>query len=196
MTRCGRLAAGLLMAAGAVSCGASVSGPTAASGTTAARVSEFHSVRGLGETPAPARIRIDAIGVRAAVEPVGRAADGTVEPPTHWGTVGWYARGPRPGDPGPAVLLGHVDSRSGPAVFYRLRLLRAGDVVLVGRTDATTATFVVRRVESYPKKAFPTEDVYLPTLDPELRLVTCGGAFDSAVGHYVDNVIVFATLQR
>lgn len=89
--------------------------------------------------------------------------------------------------------LGHVDSRRGPAVFYRLSELRPGDEALVDRRDGTTATFTVDRLERHPKTRFPREEVYYPTLDRELRLVTCGGAFDEATGHYLDNVVVFAT---
>lgn len=155
----------------------------------------FHSVRTLRDTPEPTRVRISTIGVDASVEHVGRAPDDTVAAPARWDTVGWYALGPAPGDPGPAILLGHVDSKTGPAVFYRLSSLRAGDVVTVVRADGSVVRFVVDRVQRYPKRAFPTQQVYLPTLTPELRLVTCGGAFDPRVGHYVDNVIAYAHLS-
>ena len=114
--------------------------------------------------------------------------------PHQWDTAGWYAAGTRPGDPGSAVILGHVDSRSGPAVFYRLRELRRGDLVEVVRADGSRVRFTVQRVQEYPKARFPTADVYYPTLTPMLRLVTCGGAFDRNLRHYLDNVIVFATL--
>ena len=109
--------------------------------------------------------------------------------------AGWYEGGTRPGDPGSAVILGHVDSTSGPAVFYRLRELRPGDRVEVVRAGGSRVAFTVDRVEQYPKRRFPTAEVYYPTLGPKLRLVTCGGAFDDATGHYTDNVIVFASLR-
>jgi sortase (surface protein transpeptidase) len=109
--------------------------------------------------------------------------------------AGWYAPGTRPGDPGSAVILGHVDSKHAPAVFYRLRELRRGDEVLVRRADGSTLRFVVQRTQQYPKARFPTDDVYYPTLAPELRLVTCGGVFDNNWGHYLSNVIVFARMR-
>jgi len=108
--------------------------------------------------------------------------------------AGWYAGGTRPGDPGSAVILGHVDSRSGPAVFYRLRELRPGDTVEVARADGSKVRFAVQRTEQYDKRRFPTDEVYYPTLTPALRLVTCGGQFDHTTGHYRSNVIVFATM--
>jgi sortase (surface protein transpeptidase) len=110
--------------------------------------------------------------------------------------AGWYAGGTRPGDPGSAVILGHVDSKSGPAVFYRLGELRRGDGVTIRRADGSSVRFVVQRTEQYPKRRFPTDAVYYPTLTPALRLVTCGGQFDYATGHYRSNVIVFATIER
>jgi hypothetical protein len=162
-------------------------------------VRDFHSTRAYRGTPVPVRLKIPRIGVSTGLQPLGRDPDGAVEVPSgphQWDTAGWYALGTRPGDPGSAVILGHVDSTSGPAVFYRLRELRRGDLVSVARADGSTVRFAVQRVQEYPKARFPTADVYYPTLTPMLRLVTCGGAFDRSVHHYVDNVIVFATLSR
>jgi hypothetical protein len=138
-------------------------------------------------------VRIPSIHVRSSLERLGRAADGTVQVPREWDRAGWYSGGFRPGQPGPAVLLGHVDSRSRPAVFYDLRRLKPGDLVLVDRADRTTARFRVTGVEQYRKTRFPSDLVYFPTLEPSLRLVTCGGSFDATSGHYRDNVIVLAT---
>jgi sortase (surface protein transpeptidase) len=90
------------------------------------------------------------------------------------------------------VILGHVDSTGGPAVFYRLRELRRGDQITVTRADGSTVRFVVQRTEQTLKRRFPTDDVYYPTLRPGLRLVTCGGEFDSGTGHYRSSIIVFA----
>jgi sortase (surface protein transpeptidase) len=165
-----------------------------AEGLAAAR--RFRSVRGYRATALPVRLEIPGIGVSTALERLGRAPDRTVEVPSEWQVAGWYAEGPRPGDPGSAVVLGHVDSRSGPAVFYRLDELGRGDRVEVVRADGSRARFTVDRTERYEKDRFPTADVYYPTLTPMLRLVTCGGPFDLASGHYRDNVIVFATLDR
>jgi hypothetical protein len=156
----------------------------------------FRSARGYRKTPVPVRLEIARIGVSTGLQRLGRARDGTVEVPSEWGVAGWYAGGTRPGDPGSAVILGHVDSKSGPAVFYRLRELRPGDVVEVVRAGGSRARFTVERLEQVDKLRFPTDDVYYPTLTPMLRLVTCGGAFDPASGHYRSNVIVYATLSR
>ena len=165
--------------------------PEQARGVDAAR--EFRSARGYRATPVPVRIEIPKIGVSSPLIRLGKAANGTVEVPEPFDRAGWYAPGTRPGDPGSAVILGHVDSKTGPAVFYRLRELRRGDEVDVKRADGSTVRFVVQRSEQYPKKRFPTDQVYYPTLSPELRLVTCGGEFDRGWGHYLSNVIVFAT---
>jgi sortase (surface protein transpeptidase) len=156
----------------------------------------FRSVRRYRATDLPVRLEIPAIGVATGLERLGRAPDRTVEVPSDWQVAGWYAEGPRPGDPGSAVVLGHVDSKSGPAVFYRLRELRPGDRVEVVRADGSRVRFRVDRSERYAKTRFPTAEVYYPTLTPMLRLVTCGGPFDAAAGHYRDNLIVFASLVR
>jgi hypothetical protein len=140
----------------------------------------------------PARISIPAIGVDARVIRLGLDRNGALEVPSRWGDAGWYVHSPRPGDPGPAVMAGHVDSTSGPAVFYRLGALRRGAVIRVARADGTTARFRVQRVERWPKAHFPTHRVYGDTRRPTLRLITCGGAFDGGTGHYTDNTIVFA----
>jgi sortase (surface protein transpeptidase) len=165
-----------------------------ARGLEAAR--EFRSPRGYRATPVPVRLDIPAIGVSTALEQLGQAPEGTVEVPADWDVAGWYAPGPRPGDPGSAVMLGHVDSTSGPAVFFRLRQLRRGDRIEVTRADGSRVRFVVARIDQYDKQRFPTDDVYYPTLTPTLRLVTCGGTFDRSSGHYRANIIVFATLRR
>jgi sortase (surface protein transpeptidase) len=165
-----------------------------AAGVDAAR--EFRSTRGYRATPAPVRIEIPKIGVASSLVRLGRAADKTVEVPAQWGQAGWYAPGTRPGDPGSAVILGHVDSKRGPAVFFRLRELRPGDQVRVVRADGSTVRFAVARTAQYGKTRFPTDEVYYPTLTPALRLVTCGGSFDATAGHYRSNLIVFATLVR
>ena len=142
----------------------------------------------------PVRVEIPGIGVASSLDRLGRAPDGTVEVPREWEVAGWYAPGPRPGDPGSAVILGHVDSKGGPAVFYRLRQLRRGDQIKIGRADGSAVRFVVQRTEQYPKDRFPTDEVYYPTLTPALRLVTCGGEFDATIGRYRSNLIVFATM--
>ena len=162
-----------------------------------AAVRGFESVRAYRATPVPVRLRIPAIGVDTGLQRLGQDNDGSVEVPKgphKWDMAGWYGDGTRPGDPGSAVLLGHVDSTAGPAVFYRLRDLRPGDRVEVVRADGSRAWFAVERVARYPKTRFPTDDVYYPTLTPRLRLVTCGGSFDPRAHSYRSNVIVFAKL--
>ncbi len=99
-----------------------------------------------------------------------------------------------PGRLGPAVIAGHVDSRSGPAVFYRLRELRPGDLVVVERADGTRLRFLVERVDRFPKAGFPTAAVFGPVPSAALRLITCAGDFDRASGHYLDNLVVSARL--
>jgi len=141
----------------------------------------------------PVTVSIPAIGVRSAVVPLRLDDRGVLEAPEDFDRVGWFAAGPAPGDPGPAVVAGHVDSRRGPAVFFRLKELRPGDRVEVQRSDGATAHFRVDAVERYPKGRFPTASVYGPTPGRVLRLITCGGTFDAARRSYRDNIVVYAT---
>jgi LPXTG-site transpeptidase (sortase) family protein len=144
------------------------------------------------QMPVPSRLLIPAIGVRAPLVPLGRNRDGSVEVPAGFSVAGWFRPGPEPGERGAAVILGHVDSRSGPGVFYRLEALRRGDVIRVRLVTRETVTFVVTGSTEVSKRRFPTKLVYAHTRKPTLRLVTCGGAFDSATGHYLNNYVVFA----
>ena len=141
----------------------------------------------------PDRIKIDSIGVDAPIVDLQRAADQTLEVPG-WDDAGWWERGPEPGERGPAVIAGHVDSKAGPAVFYRLRDLQPGAPIEVLLDDGRNVTFTVDRTERFAKDAFPTLDVYGITDGSELRLITCDGDFDRSVGHYEDNLVVYATL--
>ena len=111
--------------------------------------------------------------------------------PDSFHVVGWYEHGVAPGQAGPAVFLGHVDSVSGPGIFYRLGAIRPGDHVVVTRRDGRSITFVITGVRQYSKTAFPTIDVYGDTAAPTIRLVTCGGAFDSSTHHYLSNTVAF-----
>jgi len=137
-------------------------------------------------------VSIPAIGVSTNVLRLGLNADGSLQVPATYDVAGWWAGGPTPGTLGPAVIVGHVDSTRGPAVFYLLRDLRPGDRVWVTREDGSRVGFAVQRVIQVPKVAFPTAQVYGPVPYPALRLITCGGAFNHETGHYLDNVIVFA----
>lgn len=163
----------------------------------ATRLAEIGSHRADGEpvtVAAPTRVVIPEIDVDSELQRLGRDQRGAIEAPGAWDTAGWYADGAKPGQPGPAVILGHVDSRQGPAVFFRLRELDAGDRIVIFRQDGSRVTFVVDRLERHAKTRFPTDDVYLPTLRQTLRLVTCDGMFDRSTGHYRDNLVVFAEL--
>ncbi|WP_407924419.1 class F sortase [Actinokineospora pegani] len=143
---------------------------------------------------APVGLTIPAIGVdETDLVPLTLGANGELTAPTDFARVGWYAAGTVPGDVGPAVLAGHVDSRTGPAVFFRLRELAPGDRITVRRDDDTTAEFTVDEVRHYPKAAFPTDAVYAPVPGAALRLITCGGSFDTERRSYRDNVVVFAS---
>lgn len=141
---------------------------------------------------APVRVSIPAIGVDSTLVGLGVDGAGALVPPTDFAKAGWFADGTVPGDVGPAVIAGHVDSYTGPAVFYRLEDLAAGDAVQVARSDGRTVEFRVTRVAQYPKDDFATTEVYGPTTDAELRLITCGGTFDSSRRSYRDNVVVYA----
>lgn len=152
----------------------------------------FRSVRTYQTVSVPVRLRIPALHVDTRLQRLGVQADGTIAVPGSPDIAGWYERGPRPGQPGPAVILGHVDSQSGPGVFVNLRNVRLGTTVVVDRADGSTVTFRVTAVSRVAKTQFPTDLVYAPTLDPTLRLVTCGGSFDRARGSYRDNVIAYA----
>jgi hypothetical protein len=138
----------------------------------------------------PLEVLVPRIGLRSKLVGLRLNLDGTVQVPDSYGVAGWYRDGPAPGDPGAALILGHVDSKSGPGIFFRLRELRKGDAVLVRRADGTTVRFIVDRLATYPKSRFPTAKVYAQTGPPELRLITCTGAFSK--GHYLDNLVLFA----
>jgi hypothetical protein len=140
----------------------------------------------------PRRLVIDAIGLDAVIEPVELADDGSLAPPESASRVGWFSQSSRPGELGPAVFVGHLDSLDGPAVFARLRDLVVGDLVRVGGADGSSASYVVSAVDRYPRESFPTEAVYGATPEPSVRLITCGGPFERGTG-YADNVVVAAT---
>ncbi|MDQ3608019.1 MAG: class F sortase [Actinomycetota bacterium] len=141
------------------------------------------------------RIRIAAIGVEAPVIRLGLTDDERLEVPARTDQAGWWSGGEFPGHKGPAVIVGHVDSSTGPAVFFGLRELEPGDVVEVTPRGRRTVRFVVDRLEDVPKDGFPTRAVYGPTPGSTLRLVTCSGTFDESSGHYRDNLVVFARRQ-
>ncbi|MFI6320801.1 class F sortase [Nonomuraea sp. NPDC050556] len=142
----------------------------------------------------PTRVLVPRLGINAPLVVLGVEDDGSlaVPPLDHANVAGWYGGGPTPGERGSAVIAGHLDTRTGPAVFAKLHELRAGDVVGVVRTDGTVAVFAVERLERTPKTSFPADDVYGPSDERKLALITCGGAFDQGKRSYDDNVIVRA----
>jgi sortase (surface protein transpeptidase) len=143
---------------------------------------------------APLELRIPAIGVSTSMAELGLNPDNTVEVPTDFQQAGWFAPGPAPGQPGSAVILGHVDSHRGPAVFFRLRSLRRGDAVEVRLADGAVAHFAVTAVETYLKEEFPAERVYGPHGGSALQLVTCGGEFDRKARSYLSNIVAYTSL--
>ena len=144
----------------------------------------------------PVSLTIPLIGVQTKLVTLGLTTTGELQVPSSTSVAGWYTGSPRPGTIGPAIIVGHIDSLTGPGVFYRLSELAAGDKVYVKRADGTLVEFRVTSVQTYLKDRFPTEKVYGPVPDPELRLITCGGAFDAATGHYLSNIVVYATEVR
>jgi LPXTG-site transpeptidase (sortase) family protein len=140
----------------------------------------------------PARVIVGRLGISAKLQPIGLGAGGELLPPTY-GSAGWYRSGPEPGEPGRAVIAGHVDSKAGPDVFAALSEARQGDRIVVQLVDGTEKVFTVDSVGLYKKSAFPTDRVYGGSSTPELRLITCGGTYDRSRGGYQSNVVVFAT---
>lgn len=147
----------------------------------------------------PTHLTIPGIGVDARVGQVGRDAHGAIEVPQpgpDYNRPAWYRYSPTPGQIGPAVIVGHVDSAAeGPSVFFRLGALKAGNTVRVRRADGRTLTFRVDRVAEYGKDDFPTARVYGATRTPQLRLITCGGSFDPDARSYRDNIVAYASLR-
>lgn len=144
----------------------------------------------------PLRIRIPAIGVSAPIVSVGVRKSGEIQAPplSRPNLTGWYRLGPAPGDQGPSVILGHLNTRSGSAVFNRLRELKRGNKISVLRADGKLAIFTVDGVEQVSKSTFPSNRVYGNTSTAALRLITCGGAYNAKDHSYTDNVVVYATL--
>lgn len=152
--------------------------------------------RAAGAAPARPRLEIPSIDVAAHAVDLGLNRDGSLEVPKDYDEVGVWKRGPEPGERGPAVIAGHVDSRDAPAVFYRLRRLRRGDRVRWEGENGVTERFVVTRTEEHRKAEFPTAKVYKDTRRAELRLITCSGPVDASRRRSLNNLIVFARRVR
>lgn len=143
----------------------------------------------------PTRVQIPAIGVDTTLEDLAIDESGRLAAPVDFDLAGWYSGGVVPGEVGPAIIAGHVDSPTAPAVFAEIGDLAAGDEIIVTLADGTALTFAVSGTTQSAKAEFPTAAVYSNVPTPELRLITCGGIFDSSTGHYLDNLIVFAELR-
>ncbi|GAA2676238.1 class F sortase [Actinoplanes palleronii] len=169
-------------------------GSTSTSGGDATTAGDALTVGPLMSTSVPTRVVIPALDVDVPLIGLGLQADGAMQVPTDAKTVGWYTRAPTPGALGPAVLAGHVDFKNKPGTFNKLTDLKAGDSINVDRADGSMAMFRVVKVDRYAKDRFPTDAVYGAINRAGLRLITCGGDFDSAAGHYEDNIVVYADL--
>jgi sortase (surface protein transpeptidase) len=193
-----RPAVRLVLAVVALAAGATalIASSAAAPGVTTAQRRPATAVVAAASTaasaPVPTSVQVPAVGISSSLVPLGLDSAGALVPPADFGQAGWFAGGTLPGAVGPAVIAGHVDSWRGPAVFFRLRAVAAGDAVLITRADGSVVRFTVTRVDRYPKSTFPTAEVYGPTADAQLRLITCGGSFDPSARSYVDDVVVFA----
>ncbi|MEV0715602.1 class F sortase [Asanoa sp. NPDC050611] len=164
-------------------------------GVACAQPVEAEVIDPLAALPPPSEVRIPRVAIRSSLVGLDLDSKGELEAPVDYAKAGWYEQGTLPGEPGPAVIAGHVDSYRGPAVFYRLRELRPGDTVEVRRGD-TWLPFRVVATGHYPKDKFPTTRVYGATPGSELRLITCGGEFDRSRRSYRDNVVVYAVDAR
>ncbi|MEJ5944140.1 sortase [Pseudokineococcus basanitobsidens] len=142
----------------------------------------------------PTRLVIPALGIDQGFVDLGITGDGSLEVPTRAQDIGWWSGGPAPGDPGGAVVAAHVRLGGEPAAFLDLGEMEPGQEVVVGRADASVATYRVTSVEQFAKDAFPEDRVYTSDGASQLHLITCGGEVDPATGHYLDNVVVFADL--
>lgn len=144
----------------------------------------------------PTRIRIPSINVNAKIEEVGLTASGAMEDPSGWWTTAWYGNGPRPGEKGNAVIAGHYDSDTGPAVFVHVGKLEPGDEIEIADDRGVTRTFVVRSTEAFDGDDAPMERIFGDTSGTRLNLVTCDGEWDETIGGYSKRLVVFATLEK
>jgi hypothetical protein len=173
--------------------GTSVAAPAPSSSATAAPSVQAQAPMVMAASR-PIRVRIPAIGVDSDLMDLGLQDDGTLEVPPEGFPAGWFTGAPTPGERGPAVIAGHVDWGGSPGVFAELRDVVVGDEITVERADGSIAVFRVVEVGQYPKDAFPTAAVYGDLDHAGLRVITCGGDFDSAAHSYLDNTVVFAEL--
>jgi LPXTG-site transpeptidase (sortase) family protein len=144
----------------------------------------------------PSQLRIVSIGIDAPIVTLALDKNGAMQTPKNGTDTGWYIHSPTPGEKGPSVIAAHVDTKQGPAVFWKLATLKTGDTIEVARTDGSIARFSVDSVEQFSQDAFPTDRVYGNTDTAEIRLITCGGAFSKETKRYSHNTIAFGTLIK
>ncbi len=176
-----------------------ISVPVASAPPLPAPVVEAQPAQALGlPRAAPAQIRIPGIGVNTSFVELDKKVDGTIQVPERFDIVGWYRRAPTPGEIGPAIMIGHVDNVRGPAVFYRLKDLKPGDVIEIDRVDGTTVRFKVDSLQQFAQDNanFPTAQVYGGIDYAGLRLITCSGQFNRVTGSYSHNTVVFASVVQ
>lgn len=192
------MAGALLLAGGLALVGVAISAQVHAPQPSAAAAGAIGPSTGLSlRRSLPVSVDIPAIGVHSKLLHLGVNRDGSIQVPslkTSSGVAAWYKYSATPGQIGSSVIEGHVDSYQGPAVFFRLGALRPGDAIDVRLADGITAIFRVTGVREYHKSDFPAKTIYGATRFAALRLITCGGDFDSGTGHYLGSTVVFASL--
>lgn len=141
----------------------------------------------------PTQIRIARVGINAPITPVGLKFDKSMEIPAY-NQAGWYNLAPTPGELGPAIIVGHVDSPNGPAVFWRLRELQPGDIVEIDRADSKIVKFKIDKVKQFPSNNLPTQEIYGDIDHAGIRLMTCSGTFDRQTRRYDQNIVAFGSL--
>ena len=165
-----------------------------AAGPTPVRIDPAPSAINVSNSSRPLYVNIPAIGVGSELVELGLDANDELEVPADFNQAGWFRNGAIPGEVGPAIIAGHLDSILGPAIFSKLSLLKPGDLIKILRVDSKVLTFSVSRIDSFPKEYFPTDQVYGSTTEPELRLITCGGNFNQKDRSYSGNTVVYARL--
>lgn len=169
--------------------------PVSAQAVPASAIKLPSKLESIGMTPSePTELSIPDVAIQTPLLTVGRNVDNTIEVPSSYETAGWYRHSPTPGEIGPTIIVGHVDSYRGPAVFWRLSQLRPSQLVNIKRADGQTITYQVTEVKQFDQNNFPTNDVYGNISHAGLRLITCGGVYDRATNHYTHNTVVYAVM--
>lgn len=167
-----------------------------ASSSTQLTPPEGLTLKADNEGMVPASIEIPVLNVNTEIEEVGRLDNGQMGVPKGFDTVGWFGEGAKPGAPGNAVMAGHVDSKTGPAVFYKLEDLEKGDEVIVKDNDGKTLTFVVTGKEKYDRKNAPVDKIFDYAYGSKLNLITCTGNFNRDEGTHEERLVVYTELKK